>query len=319
MYMNGFKYIARKKIGKTYRYFYSQAEYQAFLKGDDPSSKDTGITSLDMHNMKRDKHKSNIGRTNFTNANGANPILNKLKDIGSKFKSKKVESKLKDVRNFADKGHALMKEKMKDLSYIADSKKYDVQVFKKLSEVPKKIKEYTKNEDTAATNPLYSPFKFAFSNNCAYCTSTYDMRQRGYEVEANGVTPQTMNNEAEILSWYKNPELKKSFELPEVQAGYYNDGALTYGEWSDGITKDILKQGEGARGQFLLWWQNGGGHSVAYSVENGEVVLRDNQTNEVLKPIDYLQYASECHYFRTDDLELSQKALKTCKKRRVSY
>lgn len=48
----------------------------------------------------------------------------------------------------------------------------------------KQTKKTTPDEDMAIINPNYSPDNYGYSNNCAYCTAAYDLRRRGYDVEA---------------------------------------------------------------------------------------------------------------------------------------
>lgn len=134
-----------------------------------------------------------------------------------------------------------------------------------------------------------------YLNNCAYCTLAYDMRQRGYDVEASASYFETMNDNAEIESWYEG-------------------GQFTACESGDvyEIEKEILATNpEGARGQFGCYWWYGGGHAMVYEVKNGEVWIRDCQHNEKYKLKEYplRDYFAGVDYMRTDNLKLTDRAL----------
>lgn len=146
--------------------------------------------------------------------------------------------------------------------------------------------------------------QYGYSNNCAYCTLAYEMRQRGYDVEASTCSQMTFNDENAIESWYEGGE----FRHPN-KAG------------TASLEKDILKHSpEGSRGQFCLFLANGGGHSVVYEVKNGEVYIRDCQVNKQwkLKDCPYMSRIDRRHppiYMRTDHLKLTDKSLVGVKNR----
>jgi hypothetical protein len=146
----------------------------------------------------------------------------------------------------------------------------------------------------------------AATQNCSYCTAAYDLRQRGYDVEAGPWTasddPTTIH---EIMSWYDNPKA----QVLEYNA-FQTDKAVST------IEKELTKQGDGARGHFMLYWTNGGGHDVIYEVKNNNVTIRDCQTNEVLKLKDYMQYANTVAYFRTDNIDVNENVLDKVRKNR---
>lgn len=146
--------------------------------------------------------------------------------------------------------------------------------------------------------------QYGYSNNCAYCTLAYEMRQRGYDVEASTCSQMTFNDENAIESWYEGGE----FRHPN-KAG------------TASLEKDILKHSpEGSRGQFCLFLANGGGHSVVYEVKGGEVYIRDCQVNKQwkLKDCPYMSRIDRRHppiYMRTDHLKLTDKSLVGVKNR----
>ena len=169
----------------------------------------------------------------------------------------------------------------------------------------------TKDEDQKATNPYYDGTdNYGYSNNCAYCTAAYELRQRGYDVEAASVSYSDANTIDVVCDWYEGEDVETLSELFEENNIDPRKGT-TYEKAADMIEDDLVKHGNGSRGQFILYWSNGGGHSVVWEVQNNEVVLRDCQNNDRVEILDYLQYANNVVYFRTDNVELSDKIVET--------
>ena len=210
-------------------------------------------------------------------------------------------------------------------------------------DLKKKTKEYTAEEDMDYVNPYYDESGSAWTENCAYCTAAYELRRRGYDVEANS-SPYTNGNEPntvhEIVKWYDGIERVDEFKEADLIVQLY-EGSITNAEYisklyngtvsaymvdptsrqdvktkTNDIKKEILKQGEGARGQFMTYWYNGGGHSIVYEVVNGDVILRDTQTNDIVNVESYVSRSEEIMFFRTDDKELTDEILKTVKNKK---
>lgn len=134
-----------------------------------------------------------------------------------------------------------------------------------------------------------------YSQNCAYCTLAYEMRQRGYDVEAASVSTTTANDVEEIVRWYEGGEFK-AFQRPAMRQ----------------LEREILKNNvDGARGQFCVTWTAGGGHSMVYEVRGSTVYIRDCQTNKEYKMSEYpyARYVDIALYMRTDNLKLTDRAL----------
>lgn len=180
----------------------------------------------------------------------------------------------------------------------------------KISGLDVKKTACSKKEDQEQTNPKYdNGSNYAYSNNCAYATAAYDLRQRGYDVEAAGVKKSTANTMKEITDWYDGEKVESSKTL--FKKNNVDGKSMGYGECSKLIEEDLLKHGEGARGHFCLYWRNGGGHDVIWEVENNQVVLRDCQTNKVYEVHEQLKYAKDFKYFRTDNVEVNEEISKT--------
>ena len=143
-----------------------------------------------------------------------------------------------------------------------------------------------------------------YATNCAYCTVAYEMRQRGYDVEASSAGFETCNTHEVIQSWYENGKYEM---LPKYTDMYT-------------IEKEILKNsGENSRGCFVVDWTIAGGHSMVYEVENGVVYIRDCQINKKYKLIEYpdAKYIDRAFYMRTDNLNLTDAALVAVKNRKT--
>lgn len=162
----------------------------------------------------------------------------------------------------------------------------------------------TDDEDQATINEWYEYSieckDSTATQNCSYCTAAYDLRQRGYDVEAGPWTStDPVTTYSEIASWYDGEE-----------AHYKEYDSRSSKLMASKIEDELVSQGDGARGHFMLYWENGGGHDVIYEVKDNNVVLRDCQTNQTLALNDYMQYANGVIYFRTDNIEPNDKVLK---------
>jgi hypothetical protein len=111
----------------------------------------------------------------------------------------------------------------------------------------------------------------------------------------------------EILECYENSSADDFKEVTYFAKKY--GAKYTVWDMTQAMEKDMLSQGEGARGHLCLYWAQGGGHDVIWEVENGNVVVRDCQTNTKLDLIDYTQYCSSFGYIRTDNLTPNEKCL----------
>ena len=159
-----------------------------------------------------------------------------------------------------------------------------------------------------------------YTSNCAYCTLAYELRRRGYDVEASSVSLITCNSQAEIESWYSKNGKDCAFTV---------FAANSKSDMQSAIEKNLLKDldpSNNARGQFIMEWKDPstgqpiGGHSIVYEVVNGEIVLRDCQINkkytveEFLDENYYMIY--DLGFLRTDDKDINRKALTGVRNRR---
>lgn len=168
----------------------------------------------------------------------------------------------------------------------------------------RKEDELTHDEDQELVNPNYDPYDSEYSLNCAYCTAAYDLRKRGYDVEANPYKSGTNNDMYEISSWYKDTTVRD----------------WEYAKNTKQADKVLNKMPDNSYGQFCMFWSMGGGHSVVWSRENGETVIRDCQSNtkytydEWVK--NYGSYVTDITILRTDNRKPSDKIKNTVRNRK---
>ena len=160
----------------------------------------------------------------------------------------------------------------------------------------KKAREYTPEEDLKAINEGMFQVSKGGSNNCGLCTTAYELRRRGYDVRANfaehGRSVKTLSE------FFKNADIQ-------------DDSALanrTKSEWMAAIERRLLRQGDGARGNFGGRYAMGGGHSIIYEVSKGKVIFRDGQTGETYRSVREAIgnfVPGKSNYFRMDNLEIN--------------
>ena len=173
--------------------------------------------------------------------------------------------------------------------------------------------------------------------NCRRATMAYEMRRRGYDVQATrstqgtgqnmfgmynavGPTRQDRMKSGRMMLDLFNPNAEKRkqalanteilkkhiVDIPEVKPKNTNNGSHIY---------DTLRtQPNGARGELAIKWNMGGRHSVAWEIVDNKPVIFDTQTGETYK--NSLAFSllgtrlSEASIQRLDDLPLNQEYLR---------
>ena len=173
-----------------------------------------------------------------------------------------------------------------------------------LPNLKRKTTETNQNEDMAACNPKYLKGG-VYKNNCISCALAYDMRRRGYDVESAPIdTTSATNGSLPVqLGFYKGEKLEV-FEVPK-------DLYAATKQFSN----QILKYGDGSRGMLRIRWKNGDGHAVIWDVDGNSVIVRDPQNNTIVDLSDYMRRAKTFYYFRTDNLEPTEKVTRFVKNR----
>lgn len=173
-----------------------------------------------------------------------------------------------------------------------------------LPNLKRKTTETNQNEDMAACNPKYLKGG-VYKNNCISCALAYDMRRRGYDVESAPIdTTSATNGSLPVqLGFYKGEKLEV-FEVPK-------DLYAATKQFSN----QILKYGDGSRGMLRIRWKNGDGHAAVWEVDGNSVIVRDPQNNTIVDLSDYMCRAKTFYYFRTDNLEPTEKVTQFVKNR----
>lgn len=167
-----------------------------------------------------------------------------------------------------------------------------------------KNKEMSREDDIARVNPAVHNFDKNTKNNCMLCTSTYDLRRRGYEVTARKALYGYEEND--ITSWYPKAKVNEITGLNEK-------GKPSKKAMIKQVKSELVKQGDGARGNLIVRWSRmKGGHSVAYEIVNGELVIMDTQVNKTYsKPEYFLKRCSPTvKYARLDNVPFDPKGIK---------
>lgn len=165
------------------------------------------------------------------------------------------------------------------------------------------------HNDIAAVNHNGAADELGRGTNCLYCTTAYEMRRRGYDVQAQqdwvggirGDMPAAMFEGAKNEILYDFSSTPMSSDERYVKTAYATQVLM----------ETVEAQGEGARGYIGVQWAGGqGGHSMAYEVVDGQMHLIDCQTGEDLTGEDIwterMYYADSCVVTRVDNCEVDK-------------
>ena len=276
-----FKYVAKVPTDNgTYRYFYSDEAYQAYLKGKNTADK---LLDKNLNQTAVDTAKANAKTI------VANTLLGKF-------------------------GEAIYNTVAPALAAL----QIELTTPKSFSELKKTNGDQTNDEHQQAINPDYNKnFTYDYRMNCSFCTAAYDLRKRGYDVEANPISMVEGYTIYDITSWYKDAQVVSQSTVE----GFYRQQALKNPK-KDALTKTEMlakaleSNGEGARGHLALYWLDGGGHDVIWEIENSKVVIRDCQTGNVVDISEYEYCTTGYDYVRVDNLECTEDILRTVRNRK---
>lgn len=158
------------------------------------------------------------------------------------------------------------------------------------------------DKDLKDSNPHYREGR-EYRENCQRCVWAYDMRRRGYDVEALAAP-----SGADTLSYMRNPK-----GWPEVAKNGRNELITPAGRTGAAIRKSIETQmaewGDGSRGIVRVQWQKKNyGHVFIAEQVNGKTRFIDpqNGAKDVTHYFDSGKIrATETKLLRTDDKEIS--------------
>ena len=330
---NNFKYYDKIKVGDKFRYFYSKEEYDGYMnnqkKDNSPfkaisnfleqfgkktintiqSKVNEGKAIVDklFGNIKKTTEKvAEIGKISATELENLYIAQSNAKHK-SKYKYKEQLPNGKFRYFYSEKEHQTYLNK---LQYQKDSPSF-MSIFKKTADLfNRDAPVLTEEEDTKQINEKY--YKgIDYQENCILATAAYELRRRGYDVEAK---PDQTNGEGlssnHIKEWYENAkpvDLSGSNILNMFDKNRYDTSSDLAR-----VTKTILKDNPpGSRGNLSVGWKGlDSGHSLIYEVDaSNKVIIRDAQiaaTSKLSTPQlpELLTLVDTMAYVRTDNLKL---------------
>lgn len=184
-------------------------------------------------------------------------------------------------------------------------------------------KDMSREEDIKRVNPDYKLDPERARMNCVNCTTAYELRRRGFEVEAekrvegrNGVDVAKNIFNAKNNKPFMYPDPKKDRDAFINHCLKYESLARTgrNEECSKAAYKALKQEPKGSRGQLLITWGRWGGHSVAYEIsKKGEIEIIDTQCNKVYKGAEVNEFLARgiaVQYQRYDNKKLNVEELK---------
>lgn len=155
-------------------------------------------------------------------------------------------------------------------------------IIKSADDLPKLATKESLEQSLKAVNPHFEEGP-EYQYNCMFCSTAFDLRQRGFDVEAK---PRRMGGRTnEILTWYKGAK--------KIPAQGVNN-ALT----------ELKKFPNGARGNICMSGRFGG-HSVAFQIVDGDPLFINAQGNEILDLKEIRRTFSLFEIIRTDNCEIN--------------
>ena len=133
-----------------------------------------------------------------------------------------------------------------------------------LSELTKKDRNYTTEEDLLLVNKRKTPNEPGTTSNCASCAMTMEMRARGYDVavrrKSSGLT------EPEMLSYYQNVKFTNPVTAEYLPTDKRKDRLP---KAYDSLINNLSANGENSRGVIIGYFENnyGDGHAMYWSVK----------------------------------------------------
>lgn len=213
--------------------------------------------------------------------------------------------------------------------------------------VSKTNPEYAKMYDKyTKTGEVDSKLYHQYAMNCSNCALAYDLRTKGYDVEArpnndryleeidvNEVSKvgdvvsqynsvyNTQDEIAEILSMYDGTPKHSSYKKMEFVEGNRTYNSIV--ESSGGDTtqeaklteKEILKGGNGSHGIITVMWKDyNSGHALSYEVQNNKVMIIDAQIGKSYPLSDLYDSTYDMQFVQTDGLTPNGDAFRKVKK-----
>ena len=157
--------------------------------------------------------------------------------------------------------------------------------------------------DIDMVNPRFGKHNLGYKTNCSNCTVAYEMRRRGYDVEAL-----PLRGGRAITEW------QEMFKKAEIITLAPNERVLG-GGLLERAQREVTRWGDGARGAVLVSFPfKNLGHVFSVEMHNGRPFFIDPQSGNV-NAHSFIEMASNVQLFRTDNLELADTVLSAIKMR----
>lgn len=281
-------------------------EYYKSYKNYAKSKNSVNISTTEVKHFVDAYSKTPLGKIENTIQKGAKFV----QDILGITKKKEIEKEKKDYEEKEERKQLEETERKKKEKEEYD-KKEEVRSKQEQRQRTERIEDFndlsvkqeklSAEEDMTAVNPFYyQKNQLNYQTNSYSCSAAYDLRRRGYDVEAIADFYKDGATMSEIVSWYDVSEK----DVKKVIVNEKNANRVTYG-----IENELRQYNDGARGILVTYWKLGGAHSSIWEVNNGEVLIRDCQNNTTVSVYDYIKASKSIRYFRTDNVNVNNNIL----------
>lgn len=145
------------------------------------------------------------------------------------------------------------------------------------------------------SNPNFYSGMNEYKENCPNCVCAFEMRMRGYDVEAVKATNNRKLNHHPELAW-------KKYKIIELR-----------GNGLEGIYQELKKDDDGVRYEVAVLFEKKKGHVFVAIKNKGKVLFYDPQNGKMITE-NFFNYVVEnsTKIWRIDNLELSDRGVTAC-------
>lgn len=195
----------------------------------------------------------------------------------------------------------------------------------------KKIADNTPEDDAKLVNPAFHKGTTNTQVNCAYCSTAYELRRRGFDVMAN-TSKKPVGKKELYQSYFKGTKrniTKSCSDFFNADAKYMNEifkpGHEEKGQKAMNLAKigenrefakstiNEIKSKGNQRGLVTLTWGFGGSHVINYETKGGKVTFIDSQSGKTYTgkdAEDLFSAAFASTYYRIDNCQLNLDKIK---------
>ena len=301
------------------------------------------------------KTKKSDSETSKAIKNKLNEVINKTLDDVRKQKeqqSQQKESAKNEVKttdkpvksdNTSGKSVTLPNGTTKQFSSIDEYNDYQARLeyqknspefMSKIPKIPGDI-VHSKMEDMEKINEKYDPQSDEYSRNCSNCSVAYELRRRGYDVEAKPRDDTYNGKRDRFYDYFENAKVvgiagdgsSVTYDERYVRDCADKDGKVSLKNDNDKKTYDLDKNDQtytaasiekgildnsppGSRGFISVSWKAGSAHSIMYEVDSkGKVTIRDSQTYDEYELDELADRVKKVSICRSDNLQIKEDIL----------